>query len=78
MAGMAAVALSATPGLKVSAETEAEQSARLKWFTDARFGMFIHFGAYSLAARHEWVKNYENIPDAEYAKYAENFGVIEY
>ena len=55
------------------AETEAETAARLKWFTDARFGMFIHFGAYSLAARHEWVKNYENISDADYAKYAEHF-----
>ena len=55
------------------AETEAEQAARLKWFTDARFGMFIHFGSYSLAARHEWVKNYENIPNAEYEKYAEYF-----
>ena len=55
------------------AETEAERSARLQWFTEARFGMFIHFGSYSLAARHEWVKNYEEIPDAEYEKYAEYF-----
>ena len=54
-------------------ETEAERNARLKWFTDARFGMFIHFGAYSLAARHEWVKNYENISDADYQKYVDNF-----
>ena len=28
--------------------------------------MFIHFGAYSAAARHEWVKNYENLTDEEY------------
>ena len=66
-----------TCGLSLSssafAETEAETAARLKWFTDARFGMFIHFGAYSLAARHEWVKNYENISDADYQKYVENF-----
>ena len=66
----AALALSA---VATFAETEAEQAARLKWFTDARFGMFIHFGSYSLAARHEWVKNYENIPNAEYEKYAEYF-----
>ena len=46
---------------------------RTKWFTDARFGMFIHFGAYSAAARHEWVKNYENLTDEEYAKYVEHF-----
>ena len=54
----------------LSASTE---DHRLAWFTDARFGMFIHFGSYSLAARHEWVKNYENIPDAEYEKYARHF-----
>lgn len=55
------------------AETEAETAERLRWFTEARFGMFIHFGAYSLAARHEWVKNYENLSDADYARYVENF-----
>ena len=55
------------------AETPDETAARIKWFTDARFGMFIHFGAYSLAARHEWVKNYENVSDDEYARYVENF-----
>ena len=47
-------ALAAMVSLAGLSETEAEQAARLKWFTDARFGMFIHFGAYSLAARHEW------------------------
>ena len=55
------------------AETQAEQAERLKWFVEARFGMFIHFGAYSLASRHEWVKNYENISDADYQKYVDNF-----
>ena len=66
-------ALAAMASLAGLSETEAEQAARLKWFTDARFGMFIHFGAYSLAARHEWVKNYENISDVEYQPYVDNF-----
>lgn len=43
------------------------------WFTQARFGMFIHWGLYSAAARHEWVKNYEHIPDHEYQKYFDHF-----
>ncbi len=43
------------------------------WFMHDRFGMFIHFGIYSLPARHEWVKNYEEIPDSEYDKYLEYF-----
>ncbi len=28
---------------------------RLAWFNEARFGMFIHWGAYSVPARNEWV-----------------------
>lgn len=43
------------------------------WFVRDRFGMFIHWGLYALAARHEWVKNYEEIGDAEYQKYFEHF-----
>lgn len=46
---------------------------RLEWFTDARFGMFVHFGLYSVAARHEWVMNYEQIDPAAYRRYAEVF-----
>ena len=72
MKKLLAVALALSAAFAV-AETAAEQAARLKWFTDARFGMFIHFGSYSLAARHEWVKNYENIPNAEYERCAEYF-----
>ena len=34
-----------------------------KWFVHDRFGMFIHWGLYALAARHEWVKNREKITD---------------
>ena len=35
--------------------------------------MFIHWGLYALAARHEWVKNREEIDDADYQKYFDNF-----
>lgn len=54
-------------------ETEAHKAERMKWWTEARFGMFIHWGLYSLPARHEWVKNMEHIPDEEYQKYFEVF-----
>jgi alpha-L-fucosidase len=43
------------------------------WFTHDRFGMFIHWGLYALAARHEWVMNYEKTPTEEYEKYAKYF-----
>ena len=43
------------------------------WFTEARFGMFIHWGIYAAAARHEWVKNYEHITTEQYQKYFDHF-----
>jgi len=46
---------------------------RQQWFDEARFGMFVHFGLYSAAARHEWVQNYERITDDEYRQYFEHF-----
>ncbi len=45
----------------------------IDWFVHDRFGMFIHWGTYALAARHEWVKNREAIPDETYRKYFERF-----
>ena len=45
----------------------------LSWFTRDRFGMFIHWGLYALAARHEWVKQYEEIPDEKYDEYFRRF-----
>ncbi len=43
------------------------------WFTEARFGLFIHWGLYALAARHEWVKSMEKISDPDYQKYFDRF-----
>ena len=43
------------------------------WFVHDRFGLFIHFGLYALAARHEWVKNRERMSDADYQKYFDHF-----
>src|SRR5712691_8084307 len=45
----------------------------LGWFLEARFGMFIHFGLYSLAARHEWVKNRERLTDQDYQRFVDHF-----
>jgi len=54
-------------------ETDAEKTARLKWWTDARFGLFIHFGLYALPARHEWMKNHERLTNEQYQKYFDHF-----
>ena len=54
-------------------ETEAQKMQRMKWWTDARFGMFIHWGLYALPARHEWVKNRERMTNEQYQKYFDIF-----
>lgn len=54
-------------------ETKAEKEKRMVWWTHDRFGMFIHWGIYSLPARHEWVQLYEKIPHADYRKYFDHF-----
>lgn len=54
-------------------ESEAMKVQRMKWWTEARFGMFIHWGLYALPARHEWVKNRERMTNEQYQKYFELF-----
>lgn len=48
-------------------------AANLKWFADANYGLFLHYGLYSQLERHEWVMYKECIPVAEYEKLAESF-----
>ncbi len=48
-------------------------SGHLKWFAEARFGMFIHWGLYSLLGRGEWVMFQEKISPDEYAPLARRF-----
>ncbi|MBI4556752.1 MAG: alpha-L-fucosidase [Candidatus Hydrogenedentes bacterium] len=46
---------------------------RMKWFHEARFGLFIHWGLYSVLGRGEWVMFNERIPKAHYARLADQF-----
>jgi alpha-L-fucosidase len=48
------------------------------WFTHDRFGLFVHWGLYSLAARHEWVMHDERIPIEKYRDYARYFAADRY
>ena len=59
---------------RITSETDEARAERMAWWRHDRFGMFIHFGLYSVAARHEWVKSLEYIPDEEYdSKYFSRF-----
>jgi alpha-L-fucosidase len=58
---------------QLKVETPEQKSKRMAWWSDARFGMFIHWGLYALPARHEWVKNNERMTNEQYQKYFEEF-----
>lgn len=49
------------------------RAAARQWFRDAKFGLFIHYGLYSLEGRHEWLQYREKIPVADYARLKERF-----
>ncbi|HKF20111.1 MAG TPA: alpha-L-fucosidase, partial [Candidatus Angelobacter sp.] len=38
-----------------SAAAQADRARRMQWWHQAQFGMFIHWGLYSVLGRHEWV-----------------------
>ncbi len=63
----AGAALAATPG------GDADREQRMQWWHQARFGMFIHWGLYSVLGRHEWAMEEEGIPVAEYQLLAKRF-----
>src|SRR5437879_4946292 len=52
---------------------DADRARRMQWWNEARFGMFIHWGLYSVLGRHEWVMENEGIPVVEYAPLAKQF-----
>lgn len=51
---------------------------RTEEFRKDRFGLFIHWGLYSVAARHEWVKSTERLTNADYQRYFDSFTAENY
>lgn len=71
----------------LSAQTSNDE--RMKWWREARFGMFIHWGVYAVPAGvykgypmarggGEWIMNRSKIPMAEYQGYAKQFNPVKY
>ena len=57
------------------------RTKRIKWFTDARFGMFIHWGLYAIPAREsrsEWIRSVDKVTDEEYQGYFDTFNPTDY
>ena len=71
------------PFSSVPGETKAERDLRMAWWRDAKFGMFIHWGVYSVpagfyqgkpvAGNGEWIMSRGKIPVKEYRKFAPLF-----
>jgi alpha-L-fucosidase len=69
-------------------ETPAQRDARMKWWREARFGMFIHWGVYAVPAGTykgkqikgigEWIMHNGKIPVAEYREFARQFNPVKY
>jgi alpha-L-fucosidase len=62
-----------TGGSPADQKQAATRDARMKWWHEAKFGMFIHWGLYSVIGQHEWAKEYEGIPIPQYEILAKHF-----
>jgi alpha-L-fucosidase len=69
-------------------ETQQQRDARMAWWRQAKFGLFIHWGVYSVPAGYyhdkpvpgigEWIMNHGKIPMAEYQAYAKQFNPVKF
>ena len=69
-------------------ETKEQKDQRMKWWREAKFGMFIHWGVYAVPAGiykgekvprvGSWIMQYKHIPVAEYKEYAKQFNPVMY
>lgn len=53
--------------------TASTRDARMDWWRQARFGMFVHYGLFTVIGQHEWAMTQQNIPIKEYEQYADQF-----
>ncbi len=72
----------------IQRSTQAQRDQRMRWWREARFGMFIHWGLYAVPAGEyngkrsdrigEWIMEWANIPRAEYEKFATQFNPVKF
>jgi alpha-L-fucosidase len=48
------------------------------WFVAARFGLFVHYGLYSIPERGEWVMNRERLSREEMLALAKQFNPVHF
>jgi len=57
----------------IEQQMAATRPQRMAWWHQATFGMFIHWGLYSVIGQHEWAMEVEGVPIPQYEKLAKNF-----
>jgi alpha-L-fucosidase len=80
------LAVLAGAGLYAQLETPAQHDARMQWWREARFGLFIHWGLYAVPAGEwngktiygEWIRNNAHIPLAVYDKLVDKFNPVKF
>ena len=71
--------LAPRPAAAQSADSvPAERLAARQWYRDAKFGMFVHWGVYSLLGQGEWVMENRGIPVAPYEWLASTFNPVRF
>jgi len=88
LAGLVTLSLVFPVVAQEEAETKEQRDERMKWFREAKFGLFIHWGLYAVPAGTydgrkiggigEWIMNSGKIPVDVYAKYAEQFNPVQF
>ncbi len=81
-----ALSLFVKPGPACAAESDAARSERMAWFREARFGLFIHWGVYSVPAGEwkgntnyaEWFLEETKMPVSQYEKFADQFNPVKF
>ena len=86
--GPAAPAAASSDSPVAEVETKEQRDARMAWFREARFGIFLHWGLYSVAGGQwdgqrvndcgEWIQNFGNIPTSRYKELLPRFAPTKY
>ena len=85
-ASSAALAITAVPTILTASRWQTvawsgkpeKRAEQMKWFSDARYGMFIHWGPYAMLGRGEWVQHIGRIPFKEYEAAAASFNPVKF
>ncbi|MCX6890682.1 MAG: alpha-L-fucosidase [Verrucomicrobia bacterium] len=83
---LAVLALIVAPFAGRAAESTSDHDARMAWFRDARFGLFIHWGVYAVPAGEwggktnygEWFLEETKMPVSQYEKFASQFNPVKF